>query len=200
MTPATQNRPRRRARWRARAARAGRWLGIAVMVYALAVAILIPLYRFVPPPASTLMVWRLVQGYGLTKDWVSLDAMAPALPAAVVASEDAKFCTHNGVDWGALGSALEDVEYGGKARGASTLTMQTAKNLFLWPARSYVRKGLEVPLAYMIDLIWPKRRILEVYLNVAEWAPGVYGAEAAARHHFKRRARALTSRQAAPAR
>ena len=101
------------------------------------------------------------------------------LSAAVVVAEDARFCSHGGVDWSALQEALDDED--GPSRGASTITMQTTKNLFLWPSRSYVRKALEIPIAAALNLAWPKRRVLEVYLNVAEWGEGLYGAEAAAR-------------------
>jgi monofunctional biosynthetic peptidoglycan transglycosylase len=121
--------------------------------------------------------------------------MSPELPKAVLAAEDARFCLHGAIDWGAVTDALDDES--GPRRGASTITMQTAKNLFLWSKRSYVRKALEVPLAIWIEFLWPKQRILEVYLNIAEWGPGVYGAEAAARHHFNKSAAALTAREAA---
>src|SRR5690606_10566851 len=115
---------------------------------------------------------------------------SPHLVRAVVLSEDAGFCRHGGVDLGALREAIED------ARGGSTITMQVVKNLFLWPARSYVRKLIEISLAYVVDALWPKRRILEIYLNVAEWGDGVFGAEAAARTHFGRSASRLTPLQA----
>jgi monofunctional glycosyltransferase len=130
------------------------------------------------------MVIRLFEGEELRKDWVPLAQIAPALPQAVVAAEDNRFCDHNGFDWTALGEVLDDLRAGGRARGASTITMQTAKNLFLWPDRSLLRKGLEAWLTPQIELIWDKRRILEVYLNIAEMGPGIYGAQAAAEHYF----------------
>jgi monofunctional biosynthetic peptidoglycan transglycosylase len=156
-------------------------------------------YRFVAPPASTLMVWRLFQGYGVDYRWVTLEDMSPDLPAAVIASEDSRFCSHGGVDWTALGEVFQALtdDPDSAPRGASTISMQTVKNLFLWPSRSYVRKVLEMPLALVADLAWPKRRMIEIYLNVVEWGPGIYGAEAAARHHFGKAASALGPAEAA---
>jgi len=163
------------------------------------IVVLVGLGRYIDPPLSALMILRLVQGNGLDRTWVDIDAMAAALPHAVLTAEDNRFCSHSGVDWAAVEVVIDQLEAGGgnRPRGASTLTMQVAKNLFLWPSRSYIRKALEVPLAYLIDFAWPKRRIIEVYLNIAEWAPGVYGAQAAARRHFGRGANSLTQYQAA---
>lgn len=159
-------------------------------------------YGVVPPPISNLMVLRLFSGNGITKDWVSLDDMAPALAASVITSEDARFCSHHGVDWiefqGVVEDAFDDDE--GPIRGASTISMQTAKNLFLWDGRGplgAIRKGLEMPVALWMDAVWTKRRMIEVYLNIVEWAPGVYGAEAASQHHFKKSVSKLTRREAA---
>jgi monofunctional biosynthetic peptidoglycan transglycosylase len=156
-------------------------------------------YALVPPPVSNVMVMRLFSGNGLNKDWVSLDQISPYLPRAVISSEDARFCAHHGVDWiefqDVIDEVLDDDE--DPIRGASTIPMQTAKNLFLWDGRSIIRKGLELPLAYWMDLVWTKRRMIEIYLNIVEWAPGVYGAEAAAQHHFKKPAAKLTRREAA---
>jgi len=157
---------------------------------------LILLYRVVPPPATPLMLIRLVQGYGWERDWVPWEAISPHLRQAVVAAEDNLFCEHVGFDWGSLEEAAKAYAAGERAGGGSTISMQTAKNLFLWPSRSVVRKGLEVPLTATIELLWPKQRILEVYLNVAEWGPGIYGVEAAAQHYFKRPASALSLAQA----
>ncbi|MGO4712074.1 monofunctional biosynthetic peptidoglycan transglycosylase [Bradyrhizobium sp. 2TAF24] len=149
-------------------------------------------------PVSTLMLWRRLTGAPMTRTWVDLDAIAPALPRTVIASEDGRFCSHHGVDWGALHEVIEDAEDGEVARGGSTITQQVAKNLFLWPGRSVVRKGLELPLALWIDLVLPKRRILEIYLNIAEWGPeGRFGAEAGAAYAFGRPAAALSAREAA---
>jgi len=129
-------------------------------------------------------VIRLIEGEALHKDWVPLTQIAPALPQAVVAAEDNRFCEHSGFDWTALGEVLEELRAGGRPRGASTMTMQTAKNLFLWPDRSLLRKALEAWLTPQIELIWDKRRIIEVYLNIVEMGPGIYGAQAAAQRHF----------------
>jgi monofunctional glycosyltransferase len=158
---------------------------------------LAPLYRY-GEPASTLMLWRWVSGARVERIWVPLEVMSPALPRAVMAAEDARFCEHHGIDWRALRRIVETAEDGGELRGGSTITQQVAKNLFLWPGRSFVRKGLEFPLALFIDLVLTKRRILEIYLNLAEWGPdGEFGAEAAARRAFDRPARDLTLAQAA---
>lgn len=174
-----------------------RKLAVAGAVLLLAPVALIALYRFAPPPGTPLMLIRLAQGQGLERDWLPLEAIAPSLAGAVIAAEDNLFCRHSGFDWGAIRLALDDWEDGGRLRGASTITMQTAKNLFLWPGQSWLRKGVEAYLAAWLELLWPKRRIVEVYLNVAEWGPGVYGAEAAARAHFGRSAARLTDSQAA---
>jgi monofunctional biosynthetic peptidoglycan transglycosylase len=157
-------------------------------------------YAVVPPPVSNLMIIRLFSGNGIAYHWVSLDRISPYLPLAVVAAEDARFCSHNGVDWIEFGDVLDEATDGddeGPIRGASTISMQTAKNLFLWDGRNPIRKVLELPLAYWMDFVWTKRRMIEVYLNIVEWAPGVYGAEAASRHHFKKPAAKLTKREAA---
>lgn len=154
-------------------------------------------YRFVPPPGTPLMIIRMFQGYGVDKDWTGIDRISPNLQRAALASEDAKFCQHSGFDWASLRESIEKLEQGERSRGASTITMQTAKNLFLWPGRSFVRKGIEAYLTVWIELLWPKQRTLEVYLNIAEWGEGIYGAEAAARHYFGVPAAALTARQSA---
>jgi monofunctional biosynthetic peptidoglycan transglycosylase len=180
----------------------GNWLkrGVYTCLVLAAIPMLLTLvYAVVPPPISNVMLLRLITGNGLDKTWVSLDQMSPWLPRAVITSEDARFCEHNGVDWiemqGVVDDALSADE--GPVRGASTIPMQTAKNLFLWDGRFFIRKGLEIPLALWMDLIWSKRRMIEIYLNIVEWAPGVYGAEAAAQHHFKKHASKLTKREAA---
>ncbi len=121
----------------------------------------------------------------VTRHWQPLDDIAPTLVRAVIASEDQRFCQHSGVDFGALAEVLDDPD--GPSRGASTINMQLVKNVYLWPGRSYIRKGLEIPLALVVDLAWGKRRVMEVYLNVAEWGDGLFGIEAAARHHIQTR-------------
>ena len=165
-----------------------------VLIYLGAVLVLGAAYRFVTP-VSTLMLARWATFQGAERIAVPLERVAAAAPLAVIASEDARFCQHGGVDWSALREVVEDEE--GPRRGASTVPMQVAKNLFLWPGRSYVRKALEIPIALYLDLVWPKRRMMENYLNIAEWAPGVFGIEAAARRHFGKSARDLTRQQVA---
>jgi monofunctional biosynthetic peptidoglycan transglycosylase len=160
-----------------------------ILLWSLLAALLLPaalllLFRFVPVPLTPLMVIRLIEGEELHKDWVPLAQIAPALRQAVVAAEDNHFCTHAGFDWTALSEVLDELRAGGRPRGASTITMQTAKNLFLWPDRSLLRKGLEAWLTPQVELIWDKRRILEVYLNIVEMGPGIYGAQAAAQQLF----------------
>jgi monofunctional biosynthetic peptidoglycan transglycosylase len=142
------------------------------------------------------MLIRLVEGEGLHKDWVPLDKIAIYLPRSVIASEDNRFCFHGGVDWEEMNKIIAQYRAGKDTRGASTITMQTVKNLVLWPGRDLVRKGLEIYFAMYLDLIWPKKRIMEVYLNVAEWGDGLYGAEAASRAYFNRAAAQLSPAQA----
>jgi monofunctional biosynthetic peptidoglycan transglycosylase len=154
-------------------------------------------YRFVPPPATPLMVIRLVEGKGWNHHWRGIADVSPALPRALIAAEDARFCDHNGFDFEALQKAYENNEKGKKIRGGSTISQQTAKNVFLWPGRSYVRKGLEAYFTVLIETIWGKKRIMEVYLNSIEYGPGIYGAEAASRAYFKVGADQLTPQQSA---
>lgn len=155
------------------------------------------LYRIILPPLTPLMVIRLFQGHGLEKDWVALERVSAHLRRAVIAAEDGKFCGHHGFDWDAIDNAIDRYESGGKVLGASTISMQTAKNVFLWPGRTFLRKGLEAYLTVYLEALWPKRRILEVYLNIAEFGPGLYGVEAAARRHFGKAAADLSAREAA---
>jgi monofunctional biosynthetic peptidoglycan transglycosylase len=167
------------------------------VVFLLLPYVLTPLYSFIDPP-STPMLWRYLTDQRVERTFAPLSAISPALPATVIAAEDARFCAHSGVDWEGLRQALREAEDQEDLRGGSTITMQTAKNLFLWPGRSYVRKALEFPLSLWIDLILSKRRVMEIYLNIAEWGPeGEFGAEAGARHAFGKPARALTGREAA---
>ncbi len=169
-----------------------------LLLMATAPPALVLLYRDVAPPGTILMVLRLFEGEGLKKDWVPLERISRHVPAAVIALEDNLFCEHDGFDWAAIFDAAADQVRGeGKLRGGSTISQQAAKNVFLWPGRNYVRKGLEVPFTTMMEWWWGKRRIMEVYLNVIEWGPGIYGIEAASRHYFNRSARNLNKRQAA---
>ena len=172
-------------------------LALLLPLVIFAAVLALGLVYIVVPPVSTLMLGRWVTLRSAERTYIPLSEISPHLTAAVVASEDAKFCSHGGVDWGALREVVEDADDGGPSRGASTIPMQTAKNLFLWTSRSYVRKALELPIALYLDLIWSKRRVLEVYLNIAEWGDGVFGAEAAARRHFGKSARDLNRREAA---
>ena len=161
---------------------------VALLVASLALG------RFVPLP-STLMLGRWVTGQDVTREWIPLSRIAPILAEAVIAAEDQRFCQHWGVDLVELQKVLDDEE--GVSRGASTLTMQVAKNIYLWPGRSYLRKAIEIPLALLVDISWGKARVMEVYLNVAEWGEGLFGAEAAARHYFGKPASALSPAEAA---
>ena len=155
-------------------------------------------FRFLDPPATPLMLIRSLERGALVRYRpVRLADIAPALPRAVIASEDGRFCLHRGIDLGAVQEALDDYEETGRLRGASTITMQVARNLFLWPGGGFVRKGLEAPLALALDAAWPKRRIIEVYLNIAEMGPGLFGAAAAAESHFGLAASRLSEAQAA---
>ncbi|MBR2119538.1 MAG: monofunctional biosynthetic peptidoglycan transglycosylase [Pseudomonadota bacterium] len=167
-------------------------LGLVLLPY-----VLTPFYSS-GHPVSTLMIGRYLTGETVTRKWVDLDEMSEALPRSVVAAEDAKFCFHHGIDWDSVRNIIEDAQDGEVARGGSTITQQVAKNLFLWPGRSVVRKVIEFPLAMWIDLVLSKKRILELYLNVAELGPdGQFGAEAGANYAFGRPAAALSAREAA---
>jgi monofunctional biosynthetic peptidoglycan transglycosylase len=172
-------------------------LFLMVLLVLLLPYLLTPLYR-AGHPVSTLMAWRWITGAPVSRQWVDLASMSQALPRSVVASEDAKFCSHHGIDWGALRDVIDDAEDGEVARGGSTITQQVAKNLFLWQGRSFVRKALEFPLALWIDLVLPKHRILEIYLNIAELGPfGQFGAQAGSTYAFGRPAASLSPREAA---
>jgi monofunctional glycosyltransferase len=166
---------------------------LMILPYALAL-----IYRAVDP-LSTLMLWRWATRAPVQRVVMPIDLLAPTLPRAVIVAEDANFCSHHGIDFGELRRALEAERAGvRRPRGASSITQQLAKNLFLWPGRSYVRKALELPLALWIDFVIPKRRQLEIYLNVAQWGPnGEFGAEAAARRAFGNSAGTLSAPEAA---
>ena len=173
-----------------------RWLLRAALLLLAIFAGLVALWAYAPP-VSTLMLARWVTFRPVERVWTPLDRIAPALPLAVIASEDGRFCRHWGVDWGALHEVVVTAGEDGPARGASTIPMQSAKNLFLWPSRSALRKGLEIPAALVIDRAWGKRRVMEAYLNIAEWGEGIFGAEAAAQRYFAKPASKLTAREAA---
>jgi monofunctional glycosyltransferase len=198
MTDAPARKPRRKkaaepALKRPMIRRVGRWLGRGLAGLAAFYAVLILLFSFVPPPINLYQLgesWRLG---GITKDWVPFEEIAPAMGLSAVAGEDANFCLHWGFDMAAIRLAVEE----GSSRGASTLTQQTVKNVFLWHGRNYLRKAMEALLTPVVELVWSKERILEVYLNVAEFDEGVFGVQAAAQHYFGVDARDLTNVQAA---
>lgn len=167
---------------------------IAVLVLPLLVIVV---YRFIAPPITPLMVIRLVQGEGWDYRWRPLKQVSPHLARAVLAAEDSRFCSHHGFDVDAISDELDDWMQGERPRGASTVTQQTAKNIVLWPGRDLLRKAIEAWLTPQIELVWNKRRILEVYLNVIEIGPGIYGVEAAAQRFFGKSAAQVTPREAA---
>ena len=173
-----------------------RYVFWAIAAILLSPVLLTLIYRYAPPPGTPLMAIRLFEGEGIRKDWVPMRRISPHAVRAVIALEDINFCRHSGVDWGELFDALAQHFKGGKLRGASTISMQTAKNLYLWPGRDFVRKAIEAPLTFLIESLWDKRRIMEVYLNVIEWGPGIYGIEAASRAYFRKPASRLTAREA----
>jgi len=168
----------------------------AVGGYLLLVLVLVAVFRFVNPPGSMLMLTQFLSGTAIDRRWVPLESISRNLVRAVIVSEDGRFCEHSGIDTAAIKEAIERASRG-TPRGASTISMQVTKNLFLWNAKSYVRKVIEIPLTLYMELLWPKARILEVYLNIAEWGPGVFGAEAAAQRHFGKSAARLGEREAA---
>jgi monofunctional biosynthetic peptidoglycan transglycosylase len=174
-----------------------RIVNLILLLPVIAVGLLVSLalvYSALTPP-STLMLGRWLTLRPVDRQAVSLDAISPYLVQAVVASEDQRYCLHSGVDWNALRDVVDDEE--GPSRGASTIPMQTVKNVFLWPGRSVIRKALEIPLALVADTLWGKPRTMEIYLNIAEWGEGVFGAEAAAQRWFGKPARTLTRGEAA---
>ena len=148
-------------------------------------------------PISTLMLADAVTFQGYDRRWVPIEEIAPALRFSVIMSEDGQFCSHHGVDLRELNGVIQDALAGEETRGASTIPMQTVKNLYLWNSRSFLRKALEAPLAIYFDGVLSKKRILEIYLNIVEWGPGIYGAESAALYHFGKAAADLTAREAA---
>jgi monofunctional biosynthetic peptidoglycan transglycosylase len=167
---------------------------VAIAVLVAAPIVLVPLYLVVPP-VSTLMVATRIADGPIERQWAGFDDIAKVAVVSVMMSEDGQFCSHGGVDWAELNKVLDNPD--GPSRGASTISMQTARNLFLWQSPSYVRKALEIALALYSDAVWSKRRTMEIYLNIAEWGPNVFGIEAAAQHHFGRSASDLTANQAA---
>lgn len=164
--------------------------------YVAAVAVLGIFYVLVPP-VSTLMLGRWVTLNAATRDYEPLKNVSRHVLSAVVSAEDDAFCRHWGVDWKSMSEAIADASEGERVRGASTISMQVAKNLFLWPQRSFLRKSLEVPIAFYLEVIWSKRRMMEVYLSIAEWGEGVFGVEAASQRYFGKPASRLSEWEAA---
>jgi monofunctional glycosyltransferase len=179
-----------------------RFLG-RVLVTLLVILIVVPpievvVFKFAGPPITIVMIERLIEGHGMDYRWRPLRQMSPALPEAAVASEDARFCEHHGFDFQAIQAAMKaDQRRPNRLRGGSTISQQTAKNVFLWPGRDYVRKAIEAWYTVLIELVWGKPRIMEMYLNVVEFGPGIYGAEAASEHVFKKHASELSPDEAA---
>jgi monofunctional biosynthetic peptidoglycan transglycosylase len=174
-----------------------RFIARAIGLFLLVSVMWSALYAWLPIPITPLMVIRMVEGYGFKKDWVAYDEISPNLPRAAIAAEDSGYCAHHGFEWEAIQNAWNRNAKSKRIRGGSTISNQTAKNAFLWPDRTYPRKALEYYFTGLIELMWGKKRILEVYLNVVEFGPGIYGAEAAAQTYFKKPASALTRREAA---
>lgn len=175
---------------------------VRLILSTLALAVLVSIlwagaYRFINPPITYLMVRDRLDGQRLKHDWLDFDEIDADMPRAVITAEDSRFCTHNGFDVKGIRAAMMRNLEGGKLRGGSTISQQTAKNVFLWPKRSWLRKGLEAYFTVLIELLWDKPRIMEVYLNVVETGIGVFGVEAGAQHYYGKSARDLTRREAA---
>ena len=177
--------------------RVWRCLVIALVAFVLLSSLAVILYGAIVPPVTPLMVIRWVEGDRASRQWAPYRRISPELVVAVMASEDARFCRHFGIDWQAAREAWHKNQRSSQLYGASTITMQTARNLFLWPSRSWLRKGVEVYFTVLLELFLDKRRIMELYLNVIEWGRGIYGAETAARAYFGKSAAELTRREAA---
>ena len=173
-------------------------MGLIILLFFLLSIFFTIIFRWVNPPVTPLMVIRKVQyGYPIEKKWKSIEEISPYMYRAAIASEDNYFLGHNGFDVIAIDQAVKERKSGVRKRGASTISQQTAKNVFLWPKSSWLRKGFEVYYTFLIETFWGKERIMEVYLNVIEMGPGIYGAEAAAQHYFHCSAKQLSARQAA---
>ncbi len=174
-----------------------RWLAATVAILVATSIAAVAVLRFVPPPVTAMMIWQGGPLRRLDYVWVGRRDISATAARAVIAAEDQKFLQHHGFDFQSIDRAIDDYRSGDDLRGASTITQQVAKNLFLWPSRSFVRKGFEAYFAVLLEAMWPKQRILEVYLNTAELGPGIFGVEAAARNYFGASARSLSPAQAA---
>ena len=170
---------------------------LAILAILLLPVALTALYRVLPPPATPLMAIRTLAGEGANRQWVALDTLPAAIPLAVLAAEDNLFCQHDGFDWAAIGEAIDEARSGARLRGASTVSMQLSRNLFLWPGGGWPRKSLEALWTPAVELLLGKRRIIELYLNVAETGRGIFGIEAAARRYYGKSASTLSDREAA---
>lgn len=175
--------------WLGHVFRAGLLIFLVLNLYAVAL-------RFIPVPTTILMVQRGLSGKDVQRDWTRLQDISPYMVQAVMAGEDSRFCEHEGIDWVAIEQAFEENQEGGRRRGGSTITQQTAKNVFFWNGGGYVRKVGEAWFASLIDFTWGKSRVMEVYLNVAEWGDGIFGVEAAAQNRFGKSAKELTQQEA----
>src|SRR5688572_18819591 len=174
----------KRKRKRSLPARIFGWVVRIVLGFILISVLWVLAYRFVPPPITATMVGDVVAGRGLKKDWMSISEIDRDMVRAAIAAEDSKFCSHDGFDLDAIEQAMQRNASGGRIRGGSTISQQTAKNAFLWQGGGYVRKGVEAWFTVLIEAMWPKRRIMEVYLNIAETGIGTYGANAGAKRYF----------------
>jgi monofunctional biosynthetic peptidoglycan transglycosylase len=169
----------------------------AILAFLVASVVMVLVYRFVPPPITLTMIGNAAEGHGLTKDWMSISRIDPDMPRAAIAGEDGRFCTHHGFDFTAIENAYSRNARGGRIRGGSTISQQTAKNVFLIQGGGYPRKALEAYFTVLIETLWGKRRIMEVYLNVAETGIGTYGVNAAAERYFGHNASTLSPAEAA---
>ena len=177
--------------------KAARIVSLTAAALVAAPVLMIAIYRFAPPPGTLTMLDRKLGGDVIIHPWRSLDNISPHLVRAVIAAEDSRFCQHRGIDFEAVEKALDEARAGGRRRGASTISQQTAKNVFLWQGGGWVRKALEAPLTLASEFVWGKRRTMEIYLNIAEWGDGYFGAEAAARGRFGKSAKDLSKDEAA---
>ena len=177
--------------------RIGWWIGRAIVFFVTGSVLWVLVYRFVPPPVTITMLGDLANGRGIAKDWMGLSRIDPNMARAAIGAEDGNFCRHHGFDFRAIEQAMQRNERGRRLRGGSTISQQTAKNAFLWQGRSYLRKGLEAWFTLLIEGIWGKRRIMEVYLNIAETGIGTYGANAGAMRYFHHDASRLCPAEAA---
>lgn len=196
-TPRPSPRPKAAAATRGLGRRLTGWAIKGLLGFLVLSIMWVLLLRFVPPPITLTMLGDVPTGHGVTKSWRSLPSIDPDMARAVIAAEDSRFCGHNGFDVAAIANAARRNAQGGRIRGGSTISQQTAKNVFLWQGGGYFRKGMEAYFTALIEALWGKRRIMEVYLNVAETGIGTYGVEAGSQRYFKHSAARLSAREAA---